>query len=59
MDVGVPEAEVPEFIRPEKWTEYFPAICHNDLKRFGARIDWRRSFITTELNPMYNSFIEW
>ena len=22
-------------------------------------VDWRRSFITTEVNPFYDSFIKW
>jgi leucyl-tRNA synthetase len=25
----------------------------------GARIDWRRSFITTDVNPYYDSFVRW
>jgi leucyl-tRNA synthetase len=29
------------------------------LKRFGAHVDWRRSFITTDINPFYDSFIRW
>jgi leucyl-tRNA synthetase len=29
------------------------------LSRFGCRIDWRRSFITTDANPYYDSFIRW
>ncbi len=30
-----------------------------DLKRAGFGIDWRRSFITTSMNPQYSRFIEW
>lgn len=30
-----------------------------DLKDFGVYTDWRRSFITTEANPFYDSFIRW
>jgi len=26
---------------------------------FGSSVDWRRSFITTDENPYFNSFIEW
>jgi leucyl-tRNA synthetase len=25
----------------------------------GAKIDWRRSFITTDVNPYYDAFIRW
>eukprot|EP00960_Hanusia_phi_P035298 751614-Hanusia_phi.AAC.1 len=24
-----------------------------------AQVDWRRSFITTNVNPYYDSFIQW
>jgi leucyl-tRNA synthetase len=30
-----------------------------DLQEFGIFTDWRRSFITTDANPFYSSFIEW
>ena len=30
-----------------------------DLKAFGARVDWRRSFVTTDVNPYYDAFIRW
>lgn len=26
---------------------------------FGSRIDWRRSFLTTDANPYYDSFVRW
>lgn len=26
---------------------------------FGARVDWRRSFITTDVNPYYDTFVRW
>lgn len=29
------------------------------MKDFGIYADWRRSFITTEVNPYYDSFIRW
>ena len=29
------------------------------MKNFGLYTDWRRSFITTEVNPFYDSFIKW
>lgn len=25
----------------------------------GVRVDWRRSFITTDANPYYDSFVRW
>ena len=30
-----------------------------DLNRFGLGVDWRRSFITTDANPYYDSFVRW
>lgn len=25
----------------------------------GCGVDWRRSFITTDMNPFYDSFVQW
>jgi leucyl-tRNA synthetase len=30
-----------------------------DHSEFGSRIDWRRSMITTDANPYYDSFVRW
>lgn len=57
--MGVPNAEIQRFADPKYWLSYFPPIAMRDLKRFGAHIDWRRSFITTDVNPYYDSFIRW
>lgn len=38
---------------------YFPPEAQKDLKDFGLYTDWRRSFITTNVNPYYDSFIRW
>jgi leucyl-tRNA synthetase len=56
---SVPEADIKKFIDPTFWLTYFPPIAAEDLKTFGAMIDHRRSFITTDLNPYYDSFIMW
>lgn len=55
----VPEEEIHEFVDPLKWLNYFPPLGIDDLKAFGTCIDWRRSFITTSVNPSYDSFIRW
>jgi leucyl-tRNA synthetase len=34
-------------------------LCQDDLKAFGLGVDWRRSFITTDVNPYYDSFVRW
>lgn len=56
---GVPESEIPKFADPLYWLDYFPRLYESDLKLFGARVDWRRSFITTAENPFYDAFIRW
>lgn len=57
--VGVPESEIPEFVDPVHWLRYFPPYGRVDLERFGVAVDWRRSFITTDANLHYDSFIRW
>ncbi|KAL1875957.1 hypothetical protein VTK73DRAFT_9668 [Phialemonium thermophilum] len=57
--LGVPLTEIKKFADPTYWVEYFPVLCRNDLNAFGCRIDWRRSMVTTDLNPFYDSFIRW
>jgi len=57
--VGVPEEEIPKFVEPTTWLNYFPPYGETDLKKFGLHADWRRSFITTSENPYYDSFIRW
>lgn len=55
----VPIEEIPKFAKGEHWIGYFPPIAISDLKRMGSKIDWRRSFVTTDLNPFYDSFVKW
>lgn len=57
--LDIPADEIPKFRDPAYWLTYFPAVAVNDLKAFGAGIDWRRSFITTEVNPFFDSFVRW
>ena len=59
LQLGIPEEEIPSFRDPEHWVRYFPIFAKNDLISMGCHIDWRRSFITTDLNPFYDSFIRW
>ena len=44
----------PEFVA-KFWMEKFI----EDSKSMGYSIDWRRSFITTSINPQFSRFIEW
>ena len=59
MNFNVPEAEIPKFTDAHYWLEYFPPHAQSDLKSLGLNVDWRRSFITTDVNPYYDSFIRW
>jgi len=57
--LGIPEDEIHKFADPAYWLTYFPRYCLSDLKAFGLSADWRRSFITTDVNPYYDSFVRW
>lgn len=58
-DMGFSDEEIKKFADPKYWVEYFPKEAEKDVKSIGASIDFRRSFITTELNPHYDKFIRW
>lgn len=58
-ELGVPKSEIPKFVDPYYWVHYFPRLCMADMQRFGARVDWRRSMITTDANPYYDAFVQW
>ncbi|KAI8893706.1 hypothetical protein BC833DRAFT_607486 [Globomyces pollinis-pini] len=57
--IGVPNEEIQVFADPKHWIYYFPPITTADVKRLGLHVDWRRSFITTDANPYYDSFVQW
>ncbi|XP_020088202.1 leucine--tRNA ligase, cytoplasmic-like [Ananas comosus] len=56
---GLPDEEIAKFQDPYHWLTYFPPLAKEDLKAFGLGCDWRRSFITTDMNPFYDSFVRW
>uniref|UniRef100_K3WQ54 leucine--tRNA ligase n=1 Tax=Globisporangium ultimum (strain ATCC 200006 / CBS 805.95 / DAOM BR144) TaxID=431595 RepID=K3WQ54_GLOUD len=56
---NIPEDEIPRFAEPLHWLQYFSPQAMADLKRFGLSIDWRRSFITTDVNPFFDAFVRW
>jgi len=58
-DMGIPSKEVSKFSDPVYWTKVFPKAAEEDFRKLGASVDWRRSFITTYLNPQYDKFIAW
>ncbi|KAF9463322.1 leucine-tRNA ligase [Collybia nuda] len=57
--IGVPRAEIKKFADPLHWLTYFPPIAIADNNSFGSRIDWRRTFLTTDANPYYDAFVRW
>ncbi|XP_017276725.1 leucine--tRNA ligase, cytoplasmic [Kryptolebias marmoratus] len=57
--LGLNDQEISKFASAEHWLEYFPPLAVKDLKQMGVKVDWRRSFITTDVNPFYDSFVRW
>jgi leucyl-tRNA synthetase len=51
--------DVRPFTDPLHWIRTFPRLARESLERFHSNIDWRRSFITTDMNRYYDSFIRW
>ncbi|KAG2497803.1 hypothetical protein HYH03_004074 [Edaphochlamys debaryana] len=56
---GIPEDQIPEFRNSAHWLNYFPPLAQRDITAMGCGVDWRRSFITTDVNPYYDSFVAW
>ncbi|CCH59218.1 hypothetical protein TBLA_0B03790 [Henningerozyma blattae CBS 6284] len=59
MQLGIKREDVIKFADAQYWLTYFPPLCQEDCSAIGSRIDWRRSFITTDANPYYDSFVRW
>lgn len=57
--MGIPKEKVAAFADANHWLDHFPPLATRDLSNIGCRIDWRRSFVTTDANPYYDSFIRW
>ncbi|MCK5322404.1 MAG: class I tRNA ligase family protein, partial [Candidatus Aenigmarchaeota archaeon] len=57
--IGISDEEIKKFADPVYWTEFFPVKTKEHLIRAGFSVDWRRSFITTDLNPHYSRLIDW
>ncbi|KAI3879279.1 hypothetical protein MKW92_048286 [Papaver armeniacum] len=58
-EYGFSDAEISKFQDQSHWLIYFPPVAKEDLKAFGLGCDWRRSFITTDMNSYYDSFVRW
>jgi len=57
--LGFAESEIPAFADPLHWLRFFPPEAKTDLRSMGVKVDWRRSFITTDVNKFYDSFVRW
>jgi leucyl-tRNA synthetase len=57
--IGIPTEEIHQFADPQHWLKFFPPLAIRDLTSLGCRIDWRRSFVTTDANPYYDAFVRW
>ncbi|PWA72632.1 leucine--tRNA ligase, cytoplasmic [Artemisia annua] len=53
------DEEIATFQDPVQWLRFFPPLAVEDLKAFGLGVDWRRSFITTDINPFFDKFVRW
>ncbi|CCE63992.1 hypothetical protein TPHA_0G01560 [Tetrapisispora phaffii CBS 4417] len=59
LQLGIAREDIKKFADSKYWLDYFPPLCQQDCSDLGARIDWRRSYITTDRNPYYDAFIRW
>ncbi len=57
--LGFEADEIKKFSDVKHWIDVFVPAAKEDLQKLGAGIDWRRSFITTDMNPRYDKFIRW
>lgn len=57
--MGIKDEELSKFKEPIQWVKTFSKEAEKDLTNYGMSIDWRRTFITTDLNPRYSKFISW
>ena len=58
-NMGFSDKEIPKFSEVKHWIDVFVPAAKEDFIKFGTSVDWRRSFITTDLNPSYDKFIRW
>lgn len=59
QSLGLQDEEIKNFTDAAYWLDYFPPLAVQDLKSIGLHVDWRRTFITTDANPFYDSFVRW
>lgn len=57
--LGLNDDEIALFADEYHWIDYFPPKTIADLNSLGCCIDWRRSFVTTDVSPFFDSFVRW
>lgn len=58
--VGVTDSNIKKFVKNPKYMIFF--FIKKWIEAFklgGMSIDWRRTFVTTQMTPQYSRFIEW
>lgn len=55
--IGINDIE--PFKNPYYWLEYFSPLAKEHLQMFHSYNNWNHSFITTEYNSFYDSFVKW
>lgn len=56
---GLDHETIIKFVDPNKWIEYFPLKGLEHIKSFDLMVDTSRSFVTTDINKFYDSFIQY
>eukprot|EP00211_Chloroparvula_japonica_P000343 CAMPEP_0119139140 /NCGR_PEP_ID=MMETSP1310-20130426/26962_1 /TAXON_ID=464262 /ORGANISM="Genus nov. species nov., Strain RCC2339" /LENGTH=1099 /DNA_ID=CAMNT_0007130403 /DNA_START=156 /DNA_END=3452 /DNA_ORIENTATION=+ len=59
QQLGIPDEDIPKFADAAYWLKFFPPRTQDDLRAMGCKIDHRRAFVTTDINPYYDSFVSW
>uniref|UniRef100_A0A1B6DI73 leucine--tRNA ligase n=1 Tax=Clastoptera arizonana TaxID=38151 RepID=A0A1B6DI73_9HEMI len=59
QSLGMEDEEIKKFADAIHWLDHFPPLAIKDLRRLGIHVDWRRTFITTDANPFFDSFVRW
>ncbi|KAF2727071.1 leucyl-tRNA synthetase [Polyplosphaeria fusca] len=59
LSLGIPVEEIHRFADAYHWLTVFPQAGRKHMEKLGLRIDWRRTFVTTDANPYYDTFVRW
>ncbi|KOC69270.1 Leucine--tRNA ligase, cytoplasmic [Habropoda laboriosa] len=59
LTLGLKDEDIKNFTDTAYWLDYFPPLAVEDLRLIGVHVDWRRTFITTDANPFFDSFVRW